>query len=160
MSKLRYGLQLCNKVRTQIEDPLNANMKAAQIAQNKMIRMVEGVSLKDHLPSKTLLDKHNLPTVNQLAGEIKLIEAWKSINISNYPFKMEQNSQNIDQSERTLRPSTTKVWKDTAKTKAASESISIDCAKLWNHAPAEVKNAPTLWAAKKAIKKHCKQFEF
>ena len=46
-----------------------------------------------------------------------------------------------------------KVWKDTAKTKAASESISIDCAKLWNHAPAEVKNALTLWAAKKAIKK-------
>ena len=55
---------------------------------------------------------------------------------------------------------TIKIWKDTAKTKAASESISIDCAKLWNNAPTEVKNAPTLWAAKKAIKKHCRQFEF
>ena len=75
MSKLRYGLQLCNQVRTQPEDTLNANMKAAQTTQNKMIRMVEGVSLKEHILSKTLLTKHNLPSVNQLAGEIKLIEA-------------------------------------------------------------------------------------
>ena len=134
-------------------------MKAAQTAQNKMIRMV-GVSLKEHIPSKTLLAKHNLPSVNQLAGEIKLIEAWKSINITDYPFRMERNYQNRDPNLRTMRPNTTVVWKDTAKTKAASESISIDSARLWNRAPDEVKNAHTLGAAKKAIKKHCKTLEF
>ena len=48
MSKLRYGLQLCNQVRVRKEDPENQNMKAAQIAQNKMMRMLEGVSLKEH----------------------------------------------------------------------------------------------------------------
>ena len=46
MSKLRYGLQLCNQVRIKSEDPENQNMKAAQVAQNKMMRMLDGVSLK------------------------------------------------------------------------------------------------------------------
>ena len=59
-----------------------------------MLRMVEGVSLKDHITSKQLLDKHKLPSVNQLNGEIKLLEAWKSIHINNYPFKMEANNTN------------------------------------------------------------------
>ena len=40
--------------------------------------------------------------------------------------------------------------------KAARESISIDCAKLWNNAPLEIKNAPTLTGAKREIKKFCK----
>ena len=51
------------------------------------------------------------------------------------------------------------MWKDSAKTKAASESLSIDAAKLWNNAPTEIKTAPTLRVAKKAIKKYCKLLE-
>ena len=47
MSKLRYGLQLCNTVKTKTEETQSCNMKAAQTAQNKMLRMVANVSLKD-----------------------------------------------------------------------------------------------------------------
>ena len=45
------------------------------------------------------------------------------------------------------------------KSKAGSESVSIDAAKLWNNAPAEIKNALTLKGAKREIKKFCKTFE-
>ena len=159
MSKLRYGLQLCNQVRVKASDSLNSNMKAVQVAQNKMLRMLEGISLKEHITSISLLQKHNIPSVNQLAGEIKLIEAWKSINIPKYPFKMESFNPNKEQGERRMRPNTTKIWKDSARSKAASESISIDSAKLWNLAPKEVKDAQTLWSAKSAIKKYCKTLE-
>ena len=76
----------------EFDDPTSANMKSAQIAQNKMLRMLERVTLKDHVTSKSLLLKYNLPSVNQLAAEIKLIEAWKSQNIPNYPFKLEPNN--------------------------------------------------------------------
>ena len=55
MSKLRYGLQLCNKVRTSTTDPINNNMLAAQVAQNKMMRMLNGSSNKDHISTKSLL---------------------------------------------------------------------------------------------------------
>ena len=63
-------------------------MSAVQVAQNKMLRVIEGVSLKQHIPSKVLREKFGLPVVNQLAAEIKLTEAWKSINLPNYPFQV------------------------------------------------------------------------
>ena len=75
MSKLPYGLQLCNKVRTKADDPTNSLMKAVQVAQNKMLHMMDRVSLKEHVTTKSLLDKYGLSSVNQLFGEIKLTEA-------------------------------------------------------------------------------------
>ena len=156
MSKLRYGLQLCNQVRTRSEDPTNSNMKSAQIAQNKLLRMIDRVSLKEHVTTASLLKKYNLPSVNQLAAEIKLTEAWKAQHINNYPYKLELNNPDRNDGGRCVRESTMKIWKDTSKTKAASISMSRDCAKLWNLAPVNVLNAPTLYSAKKEIKLYCK----
>ena len=45
-----------------------------------------------------------------------------------------------------------KKWKDDARTKAAKESMSIDCARLWNIAPTEITNAATKPAAKQSCK--------
>ena len=135
------------------EDPENQTMKTAQVAQNKMLRMLDGVSLKERISSRSLLQKYNLPSVNQLVGEIKLLEAWKATHITSYPFQLEENNPNRQVSDRSVRPNTTKMWKDSAKSKAASESISIDCAKLWNNAPEEIKNASTIFSAKREIKK-------
>ena len=58
-----------------------------------------------------------------------------------------------------MRQNTTKLWKDSAKSKAANESFSIDTARLWNNASSEIKNAPTLGRAKSGIKKYCKNIE-
>ena len=71
--QVKVRLQLCNQVRVKKEDPENLNMKATQVAQNKMLRMVDGVSLKEHVTSSSLLQKYNIPSINQLAGEIKLM---------------------------------------------------------------------------------------
>ena len=115
MSKLRYGLQLCNQVRTKPDDPENMNMKSAQLAQNKMLRMFDGVSLKEHILSSSLLQKYNIASVNQLAEEIKLVEAWKAIHINSYPFKMEQAkkvSYCKDRRKFLTMPSLAKNYKD------------------------------------------------
>ena len=85
-----------------------------------MLRMMEGVSLKDHITSQSLLQKHNLPSANQLAGEIKLLEAWKATHLPDYPFQIVLNNSHTPTSDRTLRPNTIKVWKDSAKTKTGS----------------------------------------
>ena len=134
-------------------------MKATQIAQNKMLRMLDGVSLKEHITSRSLLTKYGLPSVNQLAGEIKLVEAWKSIHITSYPFQLEESNPNRLDLERSVRSTTTKKWKDFAVSKATRESISIDCAKLWNNAPEVIKNTPTLTGARREIKKFCRLLE-
>ena len=106
-----------------------------------------------------VLVKYGLPSVNQLSGEIKLVEAWKSINETSYPFQLEECNPNRVDCTRAVRTTTTKKWKDTAITKAARESIGIDCAKLWNIAPISVITAPTLVSAKREIKMFCKSLE-
>ena len=83
-------------------------MKAAQVAQNKMMRMLDGVSLKEHVSSSSLLKKYNIPSVNQLAGEIKLMEEWKAIHVPSYPFQMKENNPNRTLVDRDVRQNTTR----------------------------------------------------
>ena len=130
ISKLRYGLQLCNKVRIQEEDKSSANMKSAQIAMKKMVRMMDGVSLKEHITTESLLKKYNLPSVNQLAAEIKMVEAWKIMNIPDYPLSFEANNPNKVQTDRSIRPTSIKLWKDSAKLKCTVESFTIEALEL------------------------------
>ena len=106
-----------------------------------------------------IITKHNLPSAKQLAGHIKLVEAWKSVNIENYPFKMEPNKMNPPQIDRMLWPGSIKMWKDNAKTRTGSNSFSIDTAKLWNNCPEGIKNACSLSITKKKIKLYSKTFE-
>ena len=157
MSKLRYGLQLCNQVRLKSDDPTNNLMEAAQVAQNKMLRMLDRVTLKEHISSSSLLKKYNLPSVNQLAAQIKLVEAWKILNIHQYPLKLEPNNPNRAVTDREVRVSSLKAWKDDAKSGAAKMSFSRDTARIWNTAPSTIKNAVSLYTAKIEIKKFCCQ---
>ena len=156
MSKLRYGLQLCNTARTKTSDPTNKNMQAAQIAPNKMLRMLNGSTLKDHISTNTLLEKFNLPSVNQLAAEIKLTEAWKIMNVPDYPISLDSNNPQRDTGDRIVRGSTTRQWKEHAKYKNSRENFNIDTARLWNLANNDIKNADTLKIAKTKIKNFCK----
>ena len=75
-SKLRYGLQLCAKVRLREDEVTEWNMKMLQITQNKMLRVLDNSSIKDKRSRKDMLEKLDLPSVNQLAAQIKLQEAW------------------------------------------------------------------------------------
>ena len=130
-------------------------MEAVQISQNKMLRMLDRVSLKEHVTTASLLEKYNIPSVNQLAAEIKLVEAWKCQNVEQYPLKLEPNNPNKNGSDRVIRTSSIKMWKDDAKTMAAKVSFSRDCARLWNNCPVSITQATTLNLAKKEIKKFC-----
>ena len=158
MSKLRYGLQLCNQVPTKADDTSCKLMNQIQVAQNKMLRMMYRVTLKDHITLASLLQKYNLSSVNQLAAEIKLTKAWKATHVDSYPVQMETFNPSRVNSGRTVRPGTRKLWNDEAKTSAAKISFSKDTAKLWNNAPTDVTSASTLSGAKREIKKHCKSY--
>ena len=133
-------------------------MEAVQVAQNKMLRMLDRVSLKEHVTSSSLLSKYNLPSVNQLAAQIKIMECWKIMNIDQYPLKLEPYNPNKALTDRVIRTSSTKQWKDDAKSVAAKISFSRDSAKLWNPAPDAIKLATSIFTAKKEIKKYCKTF--
>ena len=97
-SKIRYGLQLYGKVRTTVEDPTCADFKAIQLIQNDLLRLLNGSKIKDRVSIKSLLNKFNVMSVNQLNAQIKLLELWKALNIKDYPLKIEQQSRCIHQS--------------------------------------------------------------
>ena len=152
MSKLRYGLQLCNKVRLNENDPKNNCMLSLQVAQNEMLRIMNGSSLKDHTTTQSLFNKFNLPSVNQLSAEIKIIEAWKIMNIQDYPIKLWPNEPNRSTNGREVRGTSIRELKEDSSTKIGKTCFVIDTARLWNQSPAEIKMANTLNQAKTAIK--------
>ena len=96
-----------------------------------------------------MLEKFNLLSVNQLAASIKLNEAWKSINIHDYPLQLEKNNSNAQPSTKSLRPTTTRAWNEDARSKASKESFSRNVAKLWNAASKSVQEANTFLSAKR-----------
>ena len=156
MSKLRYGLQLCTNSRLKESDPTSNNLKSVQIAQNKLLRLLDNSSLKDRKHSKDLLTKFNLLSVNQTSIQIKLMEAWKATHLKDYPTQMEKNEENLLPNSRELRPSSIRLWKETGKSSAACESFSRNTAKIWNQAPKSIKEAMTLAQAKKSVIEYCK----
>ena len=94
--------------------------------------------------------------VNKLAASIKLIEAWKSMNLEKYPVQLEPNTFGQVGSDRTLRPSTSRKLNQDTKFSAAKECFSRNTAKIWNSAPMCIKSAKNLSSAKNEIKKFCK----
>ena len=154
-SKLRYGLQLCSNIRLKDTDSHNTLMQAAQVAQNKMLRLLDNSTLADRKSTLELLKKSNMLSVNQLAASIKLTEAWKACNIPNYPIELEKNHANLAPTDRVVRPQTTRVWKEDGRTNTARDSFTRSAAKIWNQAPTEIKTAETLSSAKKLIKSYC-----
>ena len=156
ISKLRYGLQLCTEVRLCQSEPTNGNMKALQIAQNKLLRLLDNSTLSERKSTESLLENTGLLSVNQLAASIKLTEVWKSIHQENYPISLEPNNPGLQENDRILRASSSRLWNQDARSRAEKESFSRNAAKIWNAAPLGIKNASALNSAKRVIKIHCK----
>ena len=158
MSKLRYGLQLCTRVTTKNEDRKTASMKALQLTQNRMLRVINGSRIKDMISIESMLSKFNLLSVNQLAAQIKITEVWKSINIDNYPVKLDGYNKHEKTTDIELRAQPNRVFDDTFRLQISQQSFNADAAKLWNQVPDSIKSAKTLTAAKTATLKHVKSF--
>ena len=87
-SKIRYGLQLLGKIRWSDQDSTRADLKAIQLIQNKLVRLLNGKTLLDKVNTKTLLKNVNMLSVNQLNAQIKISEVWKATNDSSFPLKI------------------------------------------------------------------------
>ena len=74
VSQLRYSLQLCTKVQLTYEERKPALMKSLQRTQNRLLRLLNNSRVADKIATKTLLEKFQLLSVNQLAAEVKLTE--------------------------------------------------------------------------------------
>ena len=76
-----------------------------------------------------------------------------------YPITLEENNPSRNTGDREVRDTTQREWKEHSKYKIASESFTIDTAKLWNQADHNIRTAKTLGFAKSLIKEFCKTLE-
>ena len=156
VSKLRYGLQLCTTVQQKEEERKPALMKSLQQTQNRLLRLLSNSRVADKISTKSMLEKFQLLSVNQLAAEIKLMETWKSINVECCPIELDPFNPNRDDSRHRLRPQPTRIFNDSHRLQLAQSSFHVDSARLWNYAPLSIQGAPTFASAKRAIKEYCK----
>jgi hypothetical protein len=117
-----------------------------------MLRAINNSKIKDKISIVSMLKKFNLLSVNQLAASIKLTEVWKSLNVVDYPLQLDPYNQTTTTLSLDLRPKPSRVFNDSARLQISKYSFNVDSARLWNQAPPEVTSAPTLDAAKSAIK--------
>ena len=139
-------------------EPKSTSMKGLQLTQNRLLRVLNNSRIKDKIATKTMLTKFDLLSVNQLAGQIKLMEAWKTVHVAGYAIELDPYNKDRPNNTHDLRTQTNRVFNDSAKLKIASHSFNIDAAKLWNQAPKSVTEAATLLAAKTAIRIHVLTF--
>ena len=107
VSKLRYGLQLWSKVRVTESDPNTESMKTIQLTQNRLLRALNNTKIKDKISTRSLLEKFDLLSVNQLAAQIKLLEAWKSVHVEGYAIVLDPYRKDRPLSTHQLRPQKT-----------------------------------------------------
>ena len=78
---------------------------------------------------------------------------WKAPKIVDYSIQLDKHNANRPVLDRVLRESSTREWKEEAVTKLGRESFCRNAAKLWNNVSKDIKEAYTIYKAKKGDQK-------
>ena len=149
-SKIRYGVQLLGKVRLIESDPTNQDLKAIQVVQNKLARILNGVKLTDRICANILLAKLKMLSVNQINAQAKLLDMWKAIHVEGNPLQITKRTKNQD--SMSTRSDNNLVLTEKSSTALGKKTFLNDATNVWNAAPNNLKHSCTISAAKKAIK--------
>ena len=121
--------------------------------QNKLVRTLENVRIKDKRRTSEMLTKNKMLSVNQMQAQIKLTELWKAVNTENNPLKFRH--QVPAENGRETRAVSNKTLVLNKGSTLTNDTFVHDSTKMWNNAPESIKNAKALYSAKAEIKKYC-----
>ena len=149
-SKLRYGVHLCGKVRPSESDPRQGTLDELQKVQNKLFRTLNNSRISEKISTKSIAQKLNMLTVNQINAQVKLTEIWKALNDPNYPLKPSKKS--LDENKVLTRSIIRGDIVIQGKNEMCQTTFLHDASKIWNNAPQNIKKCTSIYKAKKAIK--------
>ena len=95
-------------------------------------------------------------SVNQMMAQIKVTEMWKAVNTTNNPLHFK--AREIPVNGRITRSNTNGMMESIGCSNLSQNTFIEDSKRLWNNVPDTIKNASTLYMAKKEIKKYCAIF--
>ena len=87
LSLIRYGLPLYCPLRLKEEDPNPGILTELKVVFNDCLRLLTGNKREDHTSIKSMLEELDWSSINQLCGETRLIEAWKTVHFEKYCMK-------------------------------------------------------------------------
>ena len=114
--------------------------------------MLAGSKISDKVSIKSLLEKFNVVSINQLNAQIKLLEIWKSLNVEDYPLEIRQ--QETMENSTTTRAAARGKPCGIGRSNLMQSSCVSDAVKLWNMAPKEITECRSMYQAKNQIKKY------
>ena len=86
-----------------------------QVAQNKVLRVLDRSRIRDRRSIKEMLDKLDMLSVNQTMVQVKLTEAWKVSKDEDYPVKMKQDRIQDNEDRREVSLGTRREMKEVGK---------------------------------------------
>ena len=153
MSDVRYGLPLYCPIQIDpSKDPLPGCIDKLRVVFNDCLRFLTKKKRSDHESIRKMLDELGWLSLNQLAFETRLVEAWKTSKTQDYclndiltkkmkgPYSTRSNSQDL--------------FERGVDDLHGSAGFVNPTARIWNIAPEEVKNANSL----SEVKRHIRNF--
>ena len=87
MSHIRYALPLYCPVEIEENDPTSSSISELKKVFNDCLRLLSGKVISDRVSIKSMLEELGWLSINQLAAETRLIEAWKTVHLEEYCMK-------------------------------------------------------------------------
>ena len=157
-SKLRYGIQLCGKVRNLDSDPTQGFMEELQKAQNKLFHLLNNTRVNDRIKTRHIAQSLKMLSVNQMNAQVKLTEMRKAMNIKDYPIKGE--IQLTNKNTRSSRSITRGDLIISGYSETSKHAFINDAAKNWNNALQKIKQCKSLYCSKREIIKYVTTLPF
>ena len=154
ISSLRYGLSVYGPVRMNDTEAKNSQCSHLQKILNENMRILARKKLSDRVSIENLISLTNLPSVNRLSIADKLMEVWKSFNISGYPSS--NIFTKIEKPPHLMLRSNTRG--DMLIPFGSKNDLVKVCTRLWNDAPLEIRQATSHNIAKNRILKYVRKF--
>ena len=126
-------------------------VKALKVAFNDCLRLLSHSKRADHVSIKAMLEDSGWLSVNQLAAETRLVEAWKSVHIEDYC--MNEVLQLRHKGSYRTRTNHVDFLESGVDDIYGSAGFVHTTAKLWNESPLSVKEATSINSAKREIRK-------
>ena len=152
-SKIRYGIELLGNVRMNSNDSTQKLLGSIQVAQNKLARFLNGNTLLDKVNTKEIFKQLNMPSVNQINAQTKMLQIWKSQHSSTFPIQWQRRNEVIE--DRRTRSSSDNILTETLGGQILTSTFISDAARIWNLAPESIKASTSLYSAKILIKEFC-----
>jgi len=157
LSKIRYGLAVYSSaVRTSEQDPIDGMIQTPEVVVNDVMRIIEGVRRKDRVSIHELRKKTNVPSVNQMAAQAIITDAWKIAH--NKVAGLEDIFTQLNEAGMKTRAKTNGNFKVPFGSQMIRRSFSHQGAVLWNALPQEIRESEAIHSAKKKIRAHVQSY--